>query len=166
MLKSVDTARTSVKSLSAARLLQITRRTRLRFFNLIMEVKDLENIFVIILWISWYISLAHGECKQCVTLGINVKSNYTVANHSLVGSSLSILRVKWFGECFTACIEKDCRCTSFNMEDKKTGTDDLECVLNYHTRHSKPDRFVQKPGYTYYQITASKSKVSPGRPKE
>ena len=72
MLKSVDTAHSMVKSLSAARLFQIAICTRLRSFNLIMEVKDLENTFVISLGTNrWHMVNA---CKQWVTLGTNVES--------------------------------------------------------------------------------------------
>ena len=105
------------------------------------------------------VHLATSKCTQCATLSINIYSNHTVANHSLDGYSLSKFQVNGYEECFTACIEKDCRCTSFNFQEKHDGRENSDCVLNYHTRLSKPSHFVFKPGYTYYEMIATENKV-------
>ena len=101
-----------------------------------------------------------GECNHCVTLGIRVDSTHTLVNYTLNGSSLTSFRVKTVEECFTACIEKNCRCISFNFEERQDEKSESECILNYDTRHSNHERLLRKPGFTYYEIVAEKEKVN------
>ena len=124
-----------------------------------MKNQGMQQVLVLCLMVACVLTQTDSDCTSCVTLGIHMDSNHTVINKTLVGYSLSSFLVSAVDECFTACIEMDCRCTSFNLNVNPDGRSAVNCTLNYHTKHSRPESLQGKAGHVYYDITTSDNKV-------
>ena len=124
-----------------------------------MRMSHTQHKLILSLCLASLLQTAECECNQCVSSHIDRFSNSTMVDHALVGYSLSSFRVKELSDCLLACIENDCRCTSFNFQEKTDEKNESHCILNYQTRQSKPHGLIKKPGYTYYDIITTKSEV-------
>ena len=55
-------------------------------------------------------------------------------------------------DCFTKCVEEDCKCVSFSFERKPNAEGLHKCELNYESKETKNSSFITRDGWDYHNI--------------
>ena len=94
---------------------------------------------------------ANTKCHCVGSFAISLES--TFENYSLEGFVIKRSLVNSNEvNCFLACINDDCRCTSINFKIGPNEKGQHVCELNYETKDSEKAAFKKRIGWNHYQI--------------
>ena len=110
----------------------------------------LESTAVFIMFIQRCLALRlHCSCSGSFVMGRdNIFNNYSM------GASVAkrLISTVHSTDCFTRCIEEDCKCVSFSFERKTNAEGMHRCQMNYESKESQNSSFIERDGWDYHKI--------------